>query len=203
MEIIIVLALALLVFGPKRLPEMGKTLGRAAREFRRASDEVKGVLALDLDDDPPSTPATPAASVAPAAAAASVVTVAASDAAPWQQSTGGTGVLEEAVWGTGAADTVPGLAGFLGVADPAQPADGDAAAPALAAFLGVKADESEPAAYQAPESAASEAPDSTAPGEAESAASAQREAAAPDTSEASVVLPAAEESETLAAAGSD
>ena len=44
-EIAILLLVALLVFGPKRLPEMGRSLGRGMREFK---DSVTG---NDLDDD--------------------------------------------------------------------------------------------------------------------------------------------------------
>jgi sec-independent protein translocase protein TatA len=44
-EIIILLLVALLVFGPKRLPEMGRSLGRGMREFK---DSVSG---KDLGDD--------------------------------------------------------------------------------------------------------------------------------------------------------
>jgi Tat protein translocase TatB subunit len=40
-ELLIILALALLVFGPKKLPEVGRSIGRAVREFRRTSDEIK------------------------------------------------------------------------------------------------------------------------------------------------------------------
>ncbi len=40
-ELLIILAIALLVFGPKKLPEVGRSIGRAIREFRRASDEIK------------------------------------------------------------------------------------------------------------------------------------------------------------------
>lgn len=40
-ELLIILALALLVFGPKKLPEVGRSIGRALREFRKTSDEVK------------------------------------------------------------------------------------------------------------------------------------------------------------------
>ena len=36
-ELILILVIALVVFGPSKLPEMGKTLGRAINEFRRAS----------------------------------------------------------------------------------------------------------------------------------------------------------------------
>ena len=40
-ELLIILAIALLVFGPKKLPEVGRSIGRAVREFRRTSDEIK------------------------------------------------------------------------------------------------------------------------------------------------------------------
>lgn len=46
-EIIIVLVIALLVFGPKRLPQMGKSLGKGVREFRKAADTAKTELGLD------------------------------------------------------------------------------------------------------------------------------------------------------------
>ena len=45
-EIIIVLILALLVFGPNRLPQMGKSLGRGVREFKKAADSAKSELGL-------------------------------------------------------------------------------------------------------------------------------------------------------------
>jgi sec-independent protein translocase protein TatA len=44
MELAIVLIIALVVFGPKRLPELGKSLGRGIREF-------KGSISGDNDDD--------------------------------------------------------------------------------------------------------------------------------------------------------
>lgn len=40
-EILFILVLALLVFGPKRLPEMGRKIGRALGEFRRATGDLK------------------------------------------------------------------------------------------------------------------------------------------------------------------
>lgn len=40
-EMMIILMIALLVFGPKKLPEVGKSLGKALREFRKTSDEIK------------------------------------------------------------------------------------------------------------------------------------------------------------------
>jgi sec-independent protein translocase protein TatA len=45
MELIVVLAIALIVLGPKRLPEAGKSLGRGLREF-------KGAISKHNDDDP-------------------------------------------------------------------------------------------------------------------------------------------------------
>jgi sec-independent protein translocase protein TatA len=45
-EIIIVLVIALLVFGPKRLPQMGKSLGKGVREFRKAAETAKTELGL-------------------------------------------------------------------------------------------------------------------------------------------------------------
>ena len=51
-EIIVVLALALLVFGPGKLPQMGRTLGRGVREFKQAAQTAKDELGLSevLDD---------------------------------------------------------------------------------------------------------------------------------------------------------
>jgi TatA/E family protein of Tat protein translocase len=45
-EIIIVLILALLVFGPSRLPQMGKSLGKGLREFRKAAETAKTEFGL-------------------------------------------------------------------------------------------------------------------------------------------------------------
>jgi TatA/E family protein of Tat protein translocase len=40
-EIVVIFIVALLVFGPKRLPEIARFLAKAVREFRRAVDEIK------------------------------------------------------------------------------------------------------------------------------------------------------------------
>lgn len=40
-ELLAILAVALLVFGPKKLPEVGRSIGKALREFRKTSDEIK------------------------------------------------------------------------------------------------------------------------------------------------------------------
>jgi len=50
-EMLVILAIALLVFGPKKLPEVGKTIGRAIREFRRTSDELKDRFEEEIKAD--------------------------------------------------------------------------------------------------------------------------------------------------------
>ncbi len=40
-ELLVILAIALIVFGPNKLPELAKGLGKAIREFKKASEEVK------------------------------------------------------------------------------------------------------------------------------------------------------------------
>ena len=40
-ELILILAIALIVIGPKKLPDLAKSLGRAMREFKRATSEFK------------------------------------------------------------------------------------------------------------------------------------------------------------------
>ena len=40
-ELIVIFVLALIVFGPRKLPELGKSLGRGLAEFRKASNELK------------------------------------------------------------------------------------------------------------------------------------------------------------------
>ncbi len=48
-EIILILAIALIVLGPKKLPEIAKSLGRGIAEFRKATQDFKE--SLDVDDD--------------------------------------------------------------------------------------------------------------------------------------------------------
>jgi TatA/E family protein of Tat protein translocase len=40
-ELILIFVIALLVFGPKKLPELGKSLGKGLREFKRATEDLK------------------------------------------------------------------------------------------------------------------------------------------------------------------
>jgi sec-independent protein translocase protein TatA len=145
MEIIIVLALALLIFGPKRLPEMGRTLGRAAREFRKASDEVKGVLNLDLNVDDDSTAAGAAGPAAVTAAANAAAPLQTPALEPWWNEALATADAPSPATDAAQAPAVPGLAGFLGVTpagiepQPSAAGDDGSAAPAFASFLGAGA----------------------------------------------------------------
>ncbi len=66
-EILVVLVVALIVFGPQRLPEIGRQVGAAVRELRRMQDTVRSELDTVMHPDvspgapAPRTPAEPAA----------------------------------------------------------------------------------------------------------------------------------------------
>jgi Tat protein translocase TatB subunit len=47
-EMVLIMVLALIVFGPSKLPELGKMIGRAMREFRKASDEFRSTVETNL-----------------------------------------------------------------------------------------------------------------------------------------------------------
>ena len=59
-ELILIFVIALLVFGPKNLPQLGRSLGRAMREFKKASAEFESTIRTNLQideiDSPPPTP---------------------------------------------------------------------------------------------------------------------------------------------------
>jgi len=73
-ELVLIFVIALIVFGPKNLPQLGRSLGRAMREFRRASDEFRSTIETNLqinETDPPPAPSPdprPAEAVSPGAA---------------------------------------------------------------------------------------------------------------------------------------
>ena len=50
-EILIILVVALIVIGPKRLPDLAKTLGRGFAEFRKAADDLQETVRLDLQKE--------------------------------------------------------------------------------------------------------------------------------------------------------
>ena len=43
-ELIVIFVIALIIFGPRKLPELGKSLGKSIAEFKRASNELKSTL---------------------------------------------------------------------------------------------------------------------------------------------------------------
>jgi len=48
-ELLVILAIALVVIGPKKLPDLARSLGRAFNEFKKATQEIKD--SLDIDDE--------------------------------------------------------------------------------------------------------------------------------------------------------
>ena len=72
-ELVLIFIVALIVFGPKKLPEIGKSLGKGLAEFKKASDDFKHSIQKEVDGlkeearlEPPAASASPAVS-APAA----------------------------------------------------------------------------------------------------------------------------------------
>lgn len=47
MELVVIVVVALLIFGPQKLPEFARTLGKGLAEFRRASNDLRQSLAID------------------------------------------------------------------------------------------------------------------------------------------------------------
>jgi TatA/E family protein of Tat protein translocase len=73
-EMLVIGVLALLVFGPSKLPELGRMVGRAMREFRRASDEFRSTVEtnLHINDTEPYVPPTTEGEISPVDASSTV-----------------------------------------------------------------------------------------------------------------------------------
>lgn len=54
-ELIVILVIALLVFGPKRLPELARSLGKGLAEFRRASNDLRQTLSAEPEPTRPTS----------------------------------------------------------------------------------------------------------------------------------------------------
>jgi sec-independent protein translocase protein TatA len=74
-ELIIIFVIALIIFGPRKLPELGRSLGKSLAEFKRASNELKSTLEeeIRLEEQRTSFEASKAANTAPAAATTTTV----------------------------------------------------------------------------------------------------------------------------------
>jgi TatA/E family protein of Tat protein translocase len=73
-EMVVIAVIALIIFGPRKLPELGKSLGKSIAEFKRASNELKTTLedeirTEELNDARKSAQIPPSASVAASAPA--------------------------------------------------------------------------------------------------------------------------------------
>ena len=72
-ELIVIFVVALIVFGPRKLPELGRSLGKSLAEFKRASNELRNTLdeEIRIEEHKPvaasSVPTDPAALPSPAA----------------------------------------------------------------------------------------------------------------------------------------
>ena len=66
-ELVLILVLALIVFGPRKLPEIGKSMGRLLAEFRKASHEFQRTIEDEVEAEKakPGAPLPPAPPVAP------------------------------------------------------------------------------------------------------------------------------------------
>ncbi len=47
-ELVIILVIALIIFGPRKLPELGKSLGKSINEFKKASTELQNTLEKEI-----------------------------------------------------------------------------------------------------------------------------------------------------------
>jgi sec-independent protein translocase protein TatA len=66
-ELIIIFVVALIVFGPRKLPELGRSLGKGLSEFKRASNELQNTLDEEIRSEERKAPPAVAAPAPPAA----------------------------------------------------------------------------------------------------------------------------------------
>lgn len=71
-ELLIILTLALIIFGPRKLPELGRSLGKSLGEFKRASNELRNTLdeEIRIEEERGTRPARPVTPAEPAPVAA-------------------------------------------------------------------------------------------------------------------------------------
>jgi TatA/E family protein of Tat protein translocase len=97
-EMVVIAVIALIIFGPRKLPELGKSLGKSIAEFKRASNELKHTLEDEIRTEelqdarksaqiPPGHPNATAASGTPPSASLPSSTPAPATAAPEGETT--------------------------------------------------------------------------------------------------------------------
>ncbi len=65
-ELLIIFVIALIVFGPRKLPELGRTLGKSLGEFKRASNDLRNTLEEEIHVEEQTRPAPAQRASAPA-----------------------------------------------------------------------------------------------------------------------------------------
>ncbi len=120
-ELVFIFILALLIFGPKRLPQIGRTIGKGMAEFRKASTELQRAVNTELEE-PPAWRTQPAAAAAAMAVAtpSAPAAAAAAPAVAAEAVGGGVATIDEA------APAPPEQAAVTPVAEPATPSAGGA-----------------------------------------------------------------------------
>ena len=81
-ELIVIFVIALIIFGPRKLPELGRSLGKSIAEFKRASNELKSTLEEEIRMEEQKTKQEDAAKAATHAQAQQTSTPPVSDAPP-------------------------------------------------------------------------------------------------------------------------
>ena len=71
-ELIIIFVIALTIFGPRKLPELGRSLGKSLSEFKRASNELRSTLEEEIRVEDQRVPAKPAVPATPTTSATTV-----------------------------------------------------------------------------------------------------------------------------------
>jgi TatA/E family protein of Tat protein translocase len=74
-ELIVIFVIALIIFGPRKLPELGRTLGKSLSEFKKASNELRSTIEEEIrieEQRETAKPAAPASSTTATASAAPV-----------------------------------------------------------------------------------------------------------------------------------
>ena len=67
-ELLIILVIALIIFGPRKLPELGRSLGKSINEFKKASNELRNTLEEEISAEDQKDKARAAAAATPPSA---------------------------------------------------------------------------------------------------------------------------------------